>query len=153
MASSPGFTLSLARESDLPQLISIFPRSFHPTSPYMKAAIPETPIIADWWRHVHCTAINASSVQLLQVKANLPAGQGEEESEVIAICRWRLPGSLEIEETRAGYWSLIPLSPDHNDELYNAFTKPLGDYRLKLMGDRPHYSTFHSPPLQRHVLL
>ena len=62
--------------------------------------------------------------------------------EIVATGRWRVAGSFGSD---AGLWTEIPLIPHHNADLCQAFIKPMGEYRRKLMGDRPHYCAYNFP--------
>jgi len=130
MSSSSTLIVLEATLADVPALQSIFARAFYPVSPYMKKAIPDTPQVAEWWGTVHKIAIKDPGIRLLKVVDSAL------DDEIIALCRWRVPGMFGKD---AGLWLEVPLTSDHDEELCLAFIKPMGEQRKELMGDRPHY--------------
>ncbi|KAE9366295.1 acyl-CoA N-acyltransferase [Stipitochalara longipes BDJ] len=130
MALSSTLVVSEATLPDIPAIKHIFARAFYPISPYMAKAMPDTPQMAEWWGRVNQAAIEDSKMRLIKVTETALS------AEVIAICRWRVAGSFGRD---AGFWTEFPLTPYHNTELCESFIKPMGEYRRKLMGDRPHY--------------
>lgn len=133
--SNPRFSLKLseADDADIPGLTKVFPRAFHPISPFMAKAIPDTPLVQQWWSEVHATAIADQGVTLLKVVD--PA-----DNEIIAFARWRLPCKGPVKEGfGSGSWSLTPLTEDHGKKLCEPMIAVMAEERPKVMQARPHY--------------
>ncbi|KAF2095282.1 acyl-CoA N-acyltransferase [Rhizodiscina lignyota] len=134
MASTTSGVLAArhAEPSDLPALVNVFAKSFHPVSPFMRRAFPDTPIMREWWKKVHTFAIDDPDVRLLIV-TDLSSDS------IVALLRYRIhgPSSADL-VVDAGTWSRVPLSVDHDHELCNAFTDFLAEGRRVFIGGRPH---------------
>lgn len=116
--------------SDLPEVATVFPRSFHPISSFMRQAMPDTPVVRKWWIDVHQGALSDPDVHLMKVIDK------DNDGAIIAICRWRTDRQGNCVD--AGTWSQFQLSEDHDHELCNAFIVFMAEQRPLLMAGRPH---------------
>ncbi|KAL0562788.1 hypothetical protein V5O48_019290 [Marasmius crinis-equi] len=114
----------------------IFARSFHPVSPYMVRAFPDTHVIESWWESVHNYSITSPDISIHVVT------HGEH---IVALARWRFSSSTwDTEEPEtpgdltSGTWSLIPLSSGHDEELCKSMIDFMGVTRKSYMSGRPH---------------
>lgn len=123
-----------ATPGDIPNLVPVFSKAFHPTSPYMVKAIPPTRLVSDWWSAVHTCAVTDPSIVLLKAFLKSPETGAEI---IIGLARYRLPQLQAL--PRAGLWDSMPLTEDHDQELCHAFISLLGDCRDRVMNGRPHY--------------
>jgi GNAT superfamily N-acetyltransferase len=98
----------------LPSLTTIFPRSFHPTNPFMKQALPDTPSIRTWWSRVFTEEITSPHCHTLI--AVDPTRQEEEEEAVLGILCQRLMQPADP-PTSAGLWTQTPFTPSHDATL------------------------------------
>ncbi|KAG7100116.1 hypothetical protein E1B28_001896 [Marasmius oreades] len=162
---SPSLTLRRAELADVKEMATIFPRSFHPNSEYMRTAIPDTPIVQTWWEAVHSYSVSAPDVALYVVTASKHKEEGEhkkdkeeEEEEIIALARWRFSSSTWDSEVpcaeisrvsesttlkptgdlSAGTWTFLPLSPDHNEVLSKSFIGFMASARKNHVCNRAH---------------
>ena len=136
LRGSSSFQLSQVTFDDLSTLRSVFSQSFHPVSAFMCKAIPDTPVVCKWWDEVNHFAFEEKRVHLMKVidtAAN---------DKIIAMARWRLPDVGSEMAPGAGTWTAVPLTPDHDQELCDAFIEFLAKWRTAVMQDRPHYCTF-----------
>ncbi|ETN37123.1 uncharacterized protein HMPREF1541_08113 [Cyphellophora europaea CBS 101466] len=143
-----------ATTSDLDQLSTIFTRSFHPVSPYMRRTFPDTAAMRAWWRSLYTTAL-ADPEATLMVVTTEPSGNDDS---VIALGQWRFfpdyphrPPRLELESATsaqldpngnlaAGTWSLLRSCEDTDLELYRGMTGFLAEMHGKMMAGTPHYN-------------
>ena len=118
-----------ARRSDLDSLSTILPRSFHPVNSYQRTAQPDTPKIREWYRRMFEDEINDQSchpIVAIDPTTNKDVG-------VLTLRR------MEPGEKGAGFWTMSPLTDDHNKDICHAFIDVMAEWRERLMGDRRHY--------------
>lgn len=129
-----------ANDTDLPALSSIFAKSFHPVSSFMKQAIPDTLQTSQWWSEMYSFGLNDPEVQIMKVV------DAAADKRIVALAQWRLPARLRAMAVNAGSWSAVPLTGDHDKVLCNAFIGLMAEQRRAVMQDRPHYCkfSFHS---------
>jgi hypothetical protein len=137
-ASQAPFCLELceANHTDLSALSSIFSKSFHPVSTFMKQAIPDTLQISRWWSEVNNVALNDPQVRIMKIVDTAA------DRRIVALARWGLPAEKSARAIDAGCWSAVPLTPDHDEALCNAFISFMVECRRDVMQDRPHYCKF-----------
>lgn len=126
--------LRSATASDRLELTAIFAKSFHPVSPFMRQAIPDTPVTRAWWDRVNSVALEDPDVRLIKV---MESSRGDL---IAGIARYRtVTRKLAADKNEeSGTWSKVPLTEDHNHELCIAFIEFMGNARKDHMGDRPH---------------
>ena len=141
-------TVRQATKDDLEDLSTLFARSFHPVSPYMRRTFPDTQTMRHWWKQVHKYAILDPEVTLMVVLRN---------NAIIAMARWRYYPRLPHEplavnaidadadltnpegDLSAGTWTLLKSSPDTNTEMYKAMMVFMQEVHIKYMSGKPHY--------------
>ena len=133
MRLATGVALSVQQVDtvDLPELSTLFARSFHPNSPYMRQAIPDTPITRAWWTKTNEYALRDPQVRLYKA-VDLNTGY------IVAACRWRVSDLDAHDELDAGTWSNVPLSDDHDHFLCAAFIEFMAQQRSIIMKGRSH---------------
>jgi ribosomal protein S18 acetylase RimI-like enzyme len=122
-------SITEARQSDLESLTTILPRSFHPVNAYQRVAQPDTPKIREWWRRVFEDEIkddNCHPIVAIDPTTDKDVG-------VLTLRRF------EPEGKGSGFWSMYPLTDDHNKAMCDAFIFKMTEWREKLMGGRSHY--------------
>jgi hypothetical protein len=129
----PCLELCVSKFTDVPALSSIFSKSFHPVSSFMKQAIPGTLQISQWWSEVNTLALNDSEFRIMKVVDKAA------DRRIAAYARWRLPAGMRSMAVDAGGWSAMPLTPYHDEALCYAFITFMAEQRRTLMQDRPHY--------------
>jgi GNAT superfamily N-acetyltransferase len=118
-----------ARPSDLESLSTILARSFHPENPYQRKAQPDTPKIRNWYHRTFEDEINDKSCHpIVAIDSATDKDVG-----VLTLRR------MEPGEKGAGFWSMYPLTDDHNKDMCSAFIDVMVEWREQLMGDRAHY--------------
>ena len=131
------FTFSLklceADYTDIPALSSVFSKSFHPVSSFMKQAIPDTLQISQWWNEVNLFALNDPQTRIMKVVDTAAEGR------IVALARWGLPAGEKVMAVGAGCWCTVPLTADHDEALCDAFIGFMAECRREVMQDRPHY--------------
>ena len=130
--AKPPLVVEAATADNLSELATVFARSFHPTSPYMLQAIPDTPLTRAWWIET-----NRQALEDRQIRLDVVVDQGT--GRIVAICRYRLTdvGDKSI-GWDAGLWSRIPLTPDHDQELCDRFISFMANQRTEVMAIRRH---------------
>ena len=134
--SNPRYALALseANDADLAGLVEVFPLGFHPISPFMKKALPDTPLTQQWWHEVHSKALADPDVKVLKVVD--PAASNR----IVGLCRYRLPREGPVPEgLGAGSWELTPWTEDHDQALCKPMVAIMTEERPKIMEARPHY--------------
>lgn len=126
--------LGPAASSDCLGLTTIFAKSFHPVSSFMRQAIPDTPMTRAWWDRVNSVALDDPDIRLMKVVDRSRGNQ------IAAIARYRIATRKPIagKGEDSGTWSKIPLTEDHDRELCTAFIEFMGNARKDHMGDRLH---------------
>ena len=118
-----------ARQSDLGSLTTSFPRSFHPVNTYQRVAQPDTPKIRAWWYQVFEDEIkddNCHPIVAIDPSTGKDVG-------VLTLRRFKADGK------GSGFWSMYPLTDDHNKAMCDAFIVVMAEWREELMGGRSHY--------------
>ena len=118
-----------ARQSDLPSLTTIVPRSFHPVNAYIKQALPDTPKLRDYWFRIFEDERKDTSCHVLI--ALDPNTDNE-----IGILTLRLLGP---DEGGAGFWTMYPYTDDHDHEKTKSMVDCMVEARERLMMGRSHY--------------
>ena len=118
-----------ARKFDIDSLTTIVPRSFHPVNPYIKQALPDTPLVRKWWAQVFEYERNEPNCHVLV--ALDPATDKD-----IGILLLRLMGA---HEEGAGVWTNYELSEDHDEVMYSSMVNSMVEHRERTMLGRPHY--------------
>ena len=128
----PQYVVKDATVHDLDEVSSVFPLSFHPTSAYMRQAIPDTPIIRRWWTETNIKALSDPQIRLYEA-VDIHTDR------IAAICRCRITDESVISaEVDAGLWSQVPLTPDHDHYLCTSFIRFMAEERTAAMRDRRH---------------
>lgn len=120
--------------TDLPELTTIFTKSFHPVSSYMRQAIPDTALTRRWWNDVNEVALNDPEVRLIK------AVDSVRDDRLVAIARYRIAARKLTtgDANDSGTWSKLPLTKDHDLELCTAFMDFMGNARKDHMEGRRH---------------
>ena len=118
-----------ARESDIDSLTTILARSFHPTNPYIKKTLPDTPKVREWWYQIFEYEINDPSCHPL-------IALDPDTEKDIGILTMRL---MEPEDRGAGTWTLFPCTEDHDEGMYESMVNSMVEHRERLMLGRKHY--------------
>ena len=136
----PYLELCDSKLMDVLALSSIFSKSFHPVSSFMKQAIPDTLQISQWWNEVNTLALSDPEFRVMTIVDTAA------DRRIVAYARWRLPAAVRSMAVDAGGWSAMPLTAYHDEALCNAFINFMAEQRRSLMQDRPHYckSIIHS---------
>ena len=129
----PYLELCDSKFTDVPALSSVFSKSFHPVSSFMKQAIPDTLQILQWWSEVNTLALNDPEFRIMKIVDTAA------DRIIVAYARWRLPTAVRSTAVDAGGWSAMPLTASHDEALCNAFINFMAEQRRTLMQDRPHY--------------
>jgi GNAT superfamily N-acetyltransferase len=129
-SSNPLLELQEVVSDDLPEVATIFPRSFHPISSYMRKAFPDTPTMRRWWTDISQTAFDDPNTHLMKVIDR------KNNDVIVALGRWRF--SREDEPIHGGAFSSIPLTEDHDRERFAAMIDFQVEQRQSLMSRRPH---------------
>ena len=132
----PSLHLRPATDADFPSLADVFYKAFHPVSPYMRRAQPDTPLVRAFWNEAHTYSLNDPNVRLMVV-----VDKSAEPERIIAQGRFRAPSSdtTTTENLDAGVWPCIPLTADHDAEMCNAFIDFIVLCRQKQMTGKRHY--------------
>ncbi|KAK5165381.1 uncharacterized protein LTR77_008910 [Saxophila tyrrhenica] len=138
-----------ARPSNISSLTTIVARSFHSTNPYIRAALPDTPSVREWWRNIFQHFLSdSSSWHVLTASApssesNFPRNAEEDEEEAIGVLVLR---HMQPHERGSGAWSIFPLTSDHDAEKFNAMVSTMSLQRERIMrvdeeeAARKHYT-------------
>jgi ribosomal protein S18 acetylase RimI-like enzyme len=118
-----------ARKSDLDSLTTILPRSFHPVNTYQQVAQPDTPTIRKWWRQVFSDEIDSKACHPIVAISS----KTDQDVGILTLRRF------EPSEKGCGFWSMYPLTDDHNKDMCNAFISTMAEWRENLLRDRAHY--------------
>ncbi|KAJ8073460.1 hypothetical protein PM082_011736 [Marasmius tenuissimus] len=137
-----------AEPTDTKEMSPLFASSFHPVSPYIKRAMPDTPVVEAWWEAIHNYSVTSPDISIHVVTCA---------DEIVALGRWRfssptwdtepIEGSQPDSEnsnlaftsdTSAGTWSLFGFSPDHDEEMCKSLIDFLGVTRKSYMSGRAH---------------
>jgi ribosomal protein S18 acetylase RimI-like enzyme len=143
--SSPSraFTLSVtsATPSAVPSLTTIVPRSFHKTNAFDRSAVPDTPLVREWYARIFADEIQDPACHVLTVIDDDDDGNPKESSEkqprALGILLLRLMEPSDKQSS--GIWTKYPITPDHDREKYEAMVEPMGGMRAAIMGDRQHF--------------
>jgi ribosomal protein S18 acetylase RimI-like enzyme len=128
MPPPPNFTVRPATLDDVSSLTTIVPRSFHPTNPYIRALVPDTPTIRQWWLQVFTSELATLETSYLLVAVAATEDKGKP-SETLGVLSMQL---LNSREPGAGFWSTVPPTADHNIAAYEEIASSISDARLKL---------------------
>jgi hypothetical protein len=124
--------LRQATNADIPRLVDVFFEAFHPVSPYMRQAQPDTMIVRKFWDTTFRQALDDPELTVMVV-----VDCSVEPHRIIALGRFRLsPPSASLD---AGQWSRIPWTEDHDVELCDGFASFLASCRQKMMHGVEHY--------------
>jgi GNAT superfamily N-acetyltransferase len=134
-------TIREAELSDLDDLSTLFQRSFHPKSPYMRRTFPDSRGMRQWWRAANEFAILDPDVRLLVVTSEKRIGG------IVAYARCRFytdqtptaMTSCSGEDLSAGTWTLMGPPPEGELELFQAMADFLGEMHHMHMAGRAHY--------------
>lgn len=122
-------SVSEARQSDLDSLTTIVTRSFHPVNPYIKRALPDTPELRAWWSRIFEDEMREESCHVL-------VALDSKTNKDIGVLTLRL---LAPNDKGAGFWTMYPLTQDHEWEKYRSMVDGMVEARERLMLGRPHY--------------
>jgi ribosomal protein S18 acetylase RimI-like enzyme len=128
MPPPPNFTVRPATLDDVSSLTTIVPRSFHPTNPYIRALVPDTSTIRQWWLQVFTSELATPETSYLLVAVAATEDKGKP-SETLGVLSMQL---LNSREPGAGFWSTVPPTSDHNLSAYAEIASSISDARLKL---------------------
>lgn len=149
MAVTPDLSLRVATYADLGELSTLFARSFHPVSPYMRRLFPDTTLMRSWWKQVFAHAIADPEVTLMVVTST------SREDAIVALGRWRFfpeyphdPVKVDGPEAEilkpdgdlsAGSWTLLKTCEETDQfiESYDAMISFLALGLQTYMKDRP----------------
>lgn len=118
-----------ARKSDIKSLTTIVPRAFHPINPYVKKALPDTPLLRAYWAHIFKEEIDDISCHPL-IAADPTT------DEVIGVLTLRLCGP---DYHGSGFWTDYAWTSDHDAEMWRPAIDGMVEYIEKLMRGRSFY--------------
>lgn len=128
------------RETDIASLTTILARSFHPTNAYIRATLPDTPAVREWWRSIFENCL--SDLRWHVLVATTTTLSGGTDGEAIGVLVLRL---MQPHERGSGSWSLFPRTADHHAEKYESMIDAMSKHRESIMrvghesGARAHY--------------
>ena len=136
--------VSEATTSAIPSLTTVVPRAFHKTNAFHRAAVPDTPLVREWYARIYADEIQDPACHVLTVIDNdnynnnqSASSSSEEQPLALGILLLRLmPPS---DKTSSGIWTKHAVTPDHNKEKYEAMVVPMGALRSEIMGTREHF--------------
>jgi ribosomal protein S18 acetylase RimI-like enzyme len=142
-ASAPRETtlsVSSATPSAIPSLTTIVPRAFHKTNAFHRAAVPDTPLVREWYARIFADEIEDPACHVLTVIDDSDGGNPKDSSEqplALGILLLRLMDPSDKQSS--GIWTKYTITPDHDRERYEAMVAPMGGMRAEIMGDREHF--------------
>jgi ribosomal protein S18 acetylase RimI-like enzyme len=138
MAETPetSFHLRPATVADIPVLASVWYDAFHPVSPFMRRAFPDTPLIREYWTKANTYALNDPDIRTMVV-----ANEASKPEQVIAVARFQAPpaDTSVAQPLDAGTWSRFPWTIDHDVQTLNTAVAFQSAGREKAMQGKRHY--------------
>ncbi|KAF2157089.1 hypothetical protein K461DRAFT_218633 [Myriangium duriaei CBS 260.36] len=127
-------TIRPALPTDVPSLTTLLPRSFFPTNPTVKRALPDTPLMRQWWALVYNEEISNPACHLY-VAVSSSSSSASSTDGVIGMASLRLhsPG-----DTYGGFWTQHAWTADHGEEVWRPAIDCMVEYERRLMGERRH---------------
>jgi hypothetical protein len=96
LSTSPsGLSMSHPTISDIPQLSTLWARSFHPNNPFYQALVADSPSTRAWWASAHEKAIADKEGTIF-----LKCTDGEK---IVALDRWVRPAKVDGGVPSDGY--------------------------------------------------
>jgi ribosomal protein S18 acetylase RimI-like enzyme len=130
--------VSEATTSAIPSLTTVVPRAFHKTNAFHRAAVPDTPLVREWYARVFADEIEDPACHVLTVIDDVSQMDSREEHPLaLGILLLRLMDPSEKEGS--GIWTKHAITPDHDREMYEAMVVPMGALRAEIMGGREHF--------------
>jgi ribosomal protein S18 acetylase RimI-like enzyme len=123
-------TIHPAAPSNLPSLTTIVPRAFHPTNSYIRALVPDTPKIRQWWLGIFTSKLATPETSHLLVAVAATDEEAGSSEETLGVLSMQL---VPASEPGAGFWSSVPPTSDHDMAAYGDVGSSISDARLKLM--------------------
>jgi ribosomal protein S18 acetylase RimI-like enzyme len=143
-SSSQATTLSVtsANPSAIPSLTTIVPRAFHKTNAFHRSAVPDTPLVREWYARIFADEIEDPACHVLTVIDNGSHGYqkesgSEKQPRALGILLLRLMDPNDKQSS--GIWTRHAITPDHDKDKYEAMVEPMGGMRAEIMGDREHF--------------
>jgi ribosomal protein S18 acetylase RimI-like enzyme len=128
MADAAPFSIREATLEDLESLETIFPRSFHPVNPYLKATLPATSKVTKWWRQMFSHCIRQEDYRVLLATAkSAKAGRTAKDDEDVAgilLLHHIIPGT-----TSESCWTLYAATVDHDTAKYTDMVRANGQLK------------------------
>lgn len=130
----PEIVLREAEDSDVGSLTTILARSFFPINAYVKAALPDTSLMREWWRKVYREEISSSACHPL-----IACDASNSEDSVVGVACLRLIDPSQ--DAVGGFWDRHPWTPDHDQTRWGPPVACMMHYEQKLMHDvgMPYY--------------
>jgi ribosomal protein S18 acetylase RimI-like enzyme len=136
-------TVTSATLSAIPSLTTIVPRAFHKTNAFHRSAIPDTPLVREWYARIFADEIEDPACHVLTVIDDDGGGgnpkDSSEERQPLALGILLLRLMDPSDKQSSGVWTKYPITPDHDREKYEAMVVPMGGLRAVIMGDREHF--------------
>jgi ribosomal protein S18 acetylase RimI-like enzyme len=132
--------VSEATPSAIPSLTTIVPRAFHKTNAFHRAAIPDTPLVREWYARIFADEMQDPACHVLTVIDNDNDNQKNSSKQhplALGILLLRLMDPQD--KTSSGIWTKHAITPDHDREKYEAMVVPMGATRREIMGSREHF--------------
>jgi ribosomal protein S18 acetylase RimI-like enzyme len=130
--------VSEATPAAIPSLTTIVPRAFHKNNAFHRSAIPDTPLVREWYARIFEDEIEDPTCHVLTV---IDDGEQNDSSEerprALGILLLRL---MDPEDKQSsGVWTKHPITPDHDAAKFESMAAPMGAMRAEIMGDREHF--------------
>lgn len=125
-------TICEARPSDVSSLSTIHSRAFHPVNAYQRRLFPDTPLLRQWWEGIFAQEIQDSACHVLTA---IDANASDPAAQAVGVLCLRL---MEPDQQGGGFWTMHPLTAEHDAKLYERTMAPMGMTRLRLMQGRRH---------------
>lgn len=130
--------VSEATPAAIPSLTTVVPRAFHKNNAFHRAAVPDTPLVREWYARVFADEIQDPSCHVLTVIDNDSQNDSSEEQPLaLGILLLRLMDPSD--KTSSGIWTKHAITPDHDREKYEAMVVPMGAIRAEIMGRNAHF--------------
>ena len=149
LMASPDLIIRPATLDDVDELVDVYFRAFHPVSPFMVRAFPDTTQMRSWWAQLHRYAVLDPEVTLMIVTSKSRNGA------IVAMARRRYfptlphhPIALEGPDAdfarpdgdlSAGTWTLCKMCPDINVEMFEAMMAFMAQAHTQLMTGKRHF--------------
>jgi len=137
--------VSSATLSAIPSLTTIVPRAFHKTNAFHRAAVPDTPLVREWYARLFADEIQDPACHVLTVIDDNGSDDSDQpnssavETPPLALGILLLRLMAPEDKQSSGIWSKHAITPDHNREKYEAMVTPMAGLRAEIMGDRAHF--------------